>query len=286
VRDSGDGFTVLQTDAAVNPGNSGGPLVNNKGQAIGVVSFKLLSAEGLNFAIPVTYVRGLLNNLHEPMTLEQMRRGLTPKTNPEEQGEGPTLQETLAWLRETLPLGLVQRVYYDNQLAAKISTSLQAKVWSLESCTVTVGSELTLALGVAIITVRSYFSLGSLQGGSVSRQRYEEEDTKTPFVTGDRWVYEVSLTSKSHDIVRHVSFSNPDFNPPISKRLDTLVLCFAEEALWRSEFTMHSCTPLVFAETRKNHFDSARRNEGGPYPGRRFRSCRAVTRYFATTSRR
>jgi serine protease Do len=53
VRDSGEGFKVLQTDGAVNPGNSGGPLVNNKGQAIGVVSFKLRSAEGLNFAIPI-----------------------------------------------------------------------------------------------------------------------------------------------------------------------------------------------------------------------------------------
>jgi S1-C subfamily serine protease len=73
IRDSGDGFKVLQTDAAVNPGNSGGPLVNNKGQAIGVVSFQLRSAQGLNFAIPINYVRGLLNALHEPMTLEQMR---------------------------------------------------------------------------------------------------------------------------------------------------------------------------------------------------------------------
>ena len=53
VRDSGEGFKVLQTDAAVNPGNSGGPLVNSKGQVVGVVSFKLRSAEGLNFAIPI-----------------------------------------------------------------------------------------------------------------------------------------------------------------------------------------------------------------------------------------
>jgi serine protease Do len=55
VRDLGDGFKVLQTDAAVNPGNSGGPLLNNKGQAVGVVSFKLRSTQGLNFGL----VRGI-----------------------------------------------------------------------------------------------------------------------------------------------------------------------------------------------------------------------------------
>ena len=78
VRNSGDGFKLLQTDAAVNPGNSGGPLVNSKGQAIGVVSFQLRSAEGQNSAVPINYVRGLLNNLHEPITLEQMRKTLAP----------------------------------------------------------------------------------------------------------------------------------------------------------------------------------------------------------------
>ena len=66
VRDSGQGFKVLQTDAAVNPGNSGGPLINKKGQAIGVVSFKMRSAEGLNFAVPINYVLALINNLHGP----------------------------------------------------------------------------------------------------------------------------------------------------------------------------------------------------------------------------
>jgi S1-C subfamily serine protease len=82
VRDSGEGFKVLQTDAAVNPGNSGGPLVNGRGQAIGVVSFQLRSAQGLNFAIPINYVRGLLNNLHAPMTFEEMRRSRVAATVP------------------------------------------------------------------------------------------------------------------------------------------------------------------------------------------------------------
>jgi S1-C subfamily serine protease len=98
----GDGFTLLQTDAAVNPGNSGGPLVNRKGQAIGVISFKLSSAEGLNFAIPISYVRGLLNNLHEPMSLERLQSSLNATAY--QQSSGASLKETLDWLKEKLPL--------------------------------------------------------------------------------------------------------------------------------------------------------------------------------------
>jgi hypothetical protein len=58
IRDAG-GFRVIQTDAAANPGNSGGPLLNGKGQVIGVLSFKLKGADSLNFVIPINYARGL-----------------------------------------------------------------------------------------------------------------------------------------------------------------------------------------------------------------------------------
>src|SRR5260221_3373398 len=99
-----EGFAVLQTDAAVNPGNSGGPLVNKKGQAIGVISFKLGSAEGLNFAIPINYVRGLLNNLQEPMSLERLQSNLTASLAVHQQSSGATLAETLDWLKEKILL--------------------------------------------------------------------------------------------------------------------------------------------------------------------------------------
>lgn len=54
------GVTLIQTDASVNPGNSGGPLLNGQGEVIGVVTLKLSGSEGLNFAVPSNDVRDLI----------------------------------------------------------------------------------------------------------------------------------------------------------------------------------------------------------------------------------
>ena len=57
-----DGLTYIQTDAAVNPGNSGGPLFNTKGEVVGITNMGITAAESLNFAIPTRYVKDFINN--------------------------------------------------------------------------------------------------------------------------------------------------------------------------------------------------------------------------------
>ena len=54
----------MQIDAAVNSGNSGGPLVNAEGEVQGVVFAGLLNYQGLNFAVPVEYLKTVLNRLY------------------------------------------------------------------------------------------------------------------------------------------------------------------------------------------------------------------------------
>jgi hypothetical protein len=58
-----NGVRILQTSAAASHGSSGGPLLNRSGEAVGVMSFKLVDGENLNFTIPINYVRGKLDTL-------------------------------------------------------------------------------------------------------------------------------------------------------------------------------------------------------------------------------
>ena len=59
------GINMFQIDAAVNPGNSGGPVYNSRGEVIGIVTAKsdATNAEGLGFAIPVNDASSIANDL-------------------------------------------------------------------------------------------------------------------------------------------------------------------------------------------------------------------------------
>ena len=57
-------YKYIQTDAAINEGNSGGPLLNDEGNVIGINTLKMSDSEGIGLAIPMTIVSDFLKSLN------------------------------------------------------------------------------------------------------------------------------------------------------------------------------------------------------------------------------
>lgn len=54
---------LIQHDASLNPGNSGGPLINTRGEVVGINTLKISGGEGIGFAIPVKSIASALKNV-------------------------------------------------------------------------------------------------------------------------------------------------------------------------------------------------------------------------------
>ncbi len=53
----------IQTDAALNPGNSGGPLINKEGEVVGINNFKVGDSENIGFALESNYIKNIVNDI-------------------------------------------------------------------------------------------------------------------------------------------------------------------------------------------------------------------------------
>lgn len=69
---------VIQTDASINSGNSGGPICNIKGEVIGITSSKLIGSgvEGMGFAIPIDTVSDIIDNIESGSKVERPYLGV------------------------------------------------------------------------------------------------------------------------------------------------------------------------------------------------------------------
>jgi serine protease Do len=93
--------SFIQTDAAVNPGNSGGALINTSGQLVGIntaIASKTGSYSGYSFAVPVNLVKKVMDDLLE---FGVVQRGLL----------GISIQDVSAQLSEEKELHVVEGVY-------------------------------------------------------------------------------------------------------------------------------------------------------------------------------
>lgn len=70
--ESGEGYmqNLIQHDASLNPGNSGGPLLNSRGEVVGINTLKISGGEGIGFAIPSKSFESLLASYVENINYE------------------------------------------------------------------------------------------------------------------------------------------------------------------------------------------------------------------------
>ena len=67
---------LIQTDATNNPGNSGGPLIINNGEIIGINTVKITSAEGIGFAVPINVVKPIIQKFESEGKFDEAGLGI------------------------------------------------------------------------------------------------------------------------------------------------------------------------------------------------------------------
>lgn len=68
---------LMQTDAAINSGNSGGALLNSRGQLIGINTAKAGNSDGIGFAIPINSVKSVIDKIRKTGKFDSVYLGIT-----------------------------------------------------------------------------------------------------------------------------------------------------------------------------------------------------------------
>lgn len=85
---------LMQTDAAINSGNSGGALLNSRGELIGINTAKAGNSDGIGFAIPINTVKPVIDKIREKGKFDSVYLGIT--------GQSLDYLRQLQYLKDTI----------------------------------------------------------------------------------------------------------------------------------------------------------------------------------------
>ena len=141
VSTEGTAMNMLQTDVAINAGNSGGPLFNMKGEVVGITTAKYsgttssgVTIEGISFAIPVDDVAGMIDDLQKHGYVTGAYLGVS------------VIEVSATAQMYGLPAGASVQKLVPNAAAARAGVQVQDIIVDLGGYEVTCLSDLTRAL--------------------------------------------------------------------------------------------------------------------------------------------
>ena len=158
----GKEFTLIQTDAAINAGNSGGALVNSQGQVIGINTLKLQGTgiEGMGFAIPINSTTDITSQLIQYSKVKRPYIGVT----------GMDLSETTA-KANNLVKGIYVKAVDDFSAAEKAGIKIGDVIIEADGTKITTMDELN--------AIKNKHSIGDEMKIKVNRNGQEKELTLT-----------------------------------------------------------------------------------------------------------
>lgn len=156
----GKQFTLIQTDAAINSGNSGGALVNSQGQVIGINTLKLQGngIEGMGFAIPINSTQDITSQLIQYSKVKRPYIGIT----------GMDLDEKTA-KANNLVVGIYVKAIDDFSAAEKSGIKIGDVIIEADGKKITTMDELT--------ELKNKHSIGDEMKLKVNRNGHEKELT-------------------------------------------------------------------------------------------------------------
>ena len=158
----GKEFTLIQTDAAINAGNSGGALVNSQGQVIGINTLKLQGTgiEGMGFAIPINSTTDITSQLIQYSKVKRPYIGIT----------GMDLSENTA-KANNLVKGIYVKAIDDFSAAEKAGVKIGDVIIEADGTKISTMDELN--------SIKNKHSIGDEMKIKVTRDGQEKELTLT-----------------------------------------------------------------------------------------------------------
>jgi len=175
--EDGNSYNTIQTDAAINAGNSGGALINSKGELIGINSLKLSGdgIEGIGFAMPINSSMTIINQLIEFGIVKRPYIGIT----------GSALTEALS-KRYNLPVGVYVESVMDDGPASQAGIEVGDIITEVEGKAVTSVEEIneiknTYEIGdtisLKIYRNNEYKTIKLTLGETPTQEEKDEENT-------------------------------------------------------------------------------------------------------------